>query len=97
MCRYRHNSTVSYYAERHIWCFVDDLTEEQKRRAVLTSQWALVTKPPRKEALAEQLRQWVKALPLLVEDMNWLETQGGYEKFYENDEFTIYKKNPMLK
>ena len=97
MCRYRHDSTVSYYADRGIWCWVDDLGDEQKRRAILTSKWALVTKPPHQEGVAERLRQWVKALPLLVEDMSWLETRGGFEKFYENDEFTIYKKGPMLK
>jgi hypothetical protein len=92
MCRYRHNSTVAYYAQRNIWCWVDDQTTEQKARALTTSEWALVTNIVPGTGIAERLRRWVKQLQPLVEDMTWLERSGKFEKFYTTPNFTIYKR-----
>jgi 4-amino-4-deoxy-L-arabinose transferase-like glycosyltransferase len=90
---YRHNSTVAYYAQRRIWCWVPDLPEDQRQRALLTSRWALVTHPQKETGAAERLRRWVKRITIPVEDMSWLE-QKDFAKHFEGDGFTVYKRRP---
>lgn len=92
LCRYRHNSTVAYYAQRNIWPWVDDQTREVKDRALATATWALVTNPEQATERTEKLRRWVKQVGPLVEDMTWLERQAGFVKVYETPEFTVYKR-----
>lgn len=90
---YRHNSTVAYYGQRRIWCWVPDLPEPDRQRALRTSRWALVTHPPTKVEPVERWRRWVKQMPLPVEDMSWLETKG-FAKHFQGDGFTVYKRTP---
>jgi hypothetical protein len=92
---YQHNSTVSYYAQRRIWCWVPGMPEEQRQRALQTARWALVTHPPKAVGVIERLRRWVKLMILPVEDMRWLE-QKGFTPHYEGNGFTIYRRKPPV-
>lgn len=92
LCRYRHDSTVAYYAQRNIWPWVDEQTPEVKARALATATWALVTHPEQGTEWTEELRRRFKQLKPLVEDMTWLERQAGFVKVYETPEFTVYKR-----
>ena len=92
MCRYRHNSTVAYYAQRDIWPWVDEESREVRERALATATWALVTNPEQGTEWTEKLRRVVKQLEPQVEDMAWLEREAGFVKAYETTEFTVYRK-----
>lgn len=92
MCRYRHNSTVAYYAQRNIWPWVDEEAQEVKNRALATASWALVTNPEQSTEWTEKLRRRVKQLEVQVEDMSWLEREGRFMKVYETPEFVVYKR-----
>jgi hypothetical protein len=92
MCRYRHNSTVAYYAQRNIWPWVDEEPNEVKTRALATANWALVTKPELTTGWTEKLRRVVKQIEPQIEDMNWLEREAGFERVYETPEFVVYKR-----
>jgi hypothetical protein len=91
-CRYRHNSTVAYYAQRNIWPWVNEEAQEVKNRALATANWALVTNPEQDTEWTEKLRRRVKQLELQVEDMSWLEREGRFVKVYEAPEFVVYKR-----
>jgi hypothetical protein len=92
MCRYRHNSTVAYYAQRNIWPWVDDEAREVKDRALASATWALVTNPEPGTAWIEKLRRLVKQLEPQVEDMSWLERDAGFVRVYETPEFTVFRR-----
>jgi hypothetical protein len=92
MCRYRHNSTVAYYAQRNIWPWVDDEAREVKDRALATASWALVTHPEHATGWTEKLRRRFKQLEPQVEDMTWLERDAGFVKVYDTEQFTVYKR-----
>ncbi|MBI3850096.1 MAG: glycosyltransferase family 39 protein [Verrucomicrobia bacterium] len=93
---YPHPCVFSYYAQRRVWVYTKQLSEVQRQRAVATSRWAVVTQPPPESEMSViekwriRIRQGGKQLA--PDNMDWLEQDAGFVRFYEGDGFTVYRK-----
>jgi hypothetical protein len=93
---YPHPCAFSYYAQRRIWVYTKQMSDTQRQRAVATSRWAVVTRPPTesKMSIVEKWRILIRqgGKQLAPDDMDWLEKEAGFVRFYEGDGFTVYRK-----
>jgi hypothetical protein len=95
---YPHNCTFPYYAQRRAWVYTQEMPETERERAVTTSQWAVVTRPPTAPSTLEKWRRRFRysGAELAPDNMNWLTNQAGFALFYQGASFTVYRKGQPL-
>ena len=90
---YAHITPFSYYAQRKAWVYTRLMGVERRARALSTSTWAVVTT----HEAPDYVDKWRRLLrggeaPFEPQDITWLETEGGFTRFAEVDQFTVYRK-----
>lgn len=84
----------SYYAQRRTWVDTDQMKSAVRERAFATSQWAVITFPPRTTTWAEKIRDRIARYVPLAEIPNWPKPDAGFTPIHTTDGFAIYRKNP---
>ena len=90
---YNHNTAFSHYAQRKVWIYTRLISAERRTRALRTSTWAVVTT----HEAPDYVDKWRRFLrggeaPFTPQDVSWLETEAGFTRFAETDQFAVYKK-----